>query len=299
MSAKGMRARVRQWMRGKLGRTRLERIERQLAETHHLLQGTLLTRLQELEDRFGKSEARVADVNAGVGEVSERLERVIEERRQLSQHLLDAVGRIEQDRIEVASNLERFREVLEEGPRVLATLDNRILRYCEITDRVDDGLGRLHTAIRDLSAHVERRHEEWLGGLQGVRTELDRASEFAKLSAEREEQSKKVRALADQCAHVIDVLGQTRKQMHEMREKADLVDETRAEKSVLERDLATSRSEIDEVREDLREALRAAETLERLRDSMQLELDRVKAQRDRLVTGSDVVQRMDAEVEGA
>jgi hypothetical protein len=313
--------RFRQFVRRVLGRTRFDDLERQLLDLRERAgrsEALFRTELQRFQQEQGSAVEVTQDAVQGLADlVRAQDDRLVESFTEQ----FESQWRIFEDRrAPLIALIDQLRSAVEEGVNATARMDSMIVRSIEKGQEIEsevqrrgsrlgEALETLRSTVADAVQRLEERHQEWLSAQRTTQraladqheaiegrwaaglAELQRsfaagAERGAHLQQVLDGARERERALADQAAHLIEVLGQTRRELAVASERAAEADEARAARSDLQReldrvseDLAAASAEIEEVRE-------AHQAFHRWKESSDAEIARLGGDRDRLLLES-------------
>lgn len=254
--------------------------------------GSILSGLAELEERIATaataaSDASVDALTRAVGTIRETQDRIERRRSERLDAVLDA-WRLEVDRIQrglsdsvgSAARVEKNVEKLLSGEH-----------FEGHAGEVGRRIAAMEESNQDLVRRLEDRHREWMEAqvvlqraLTDVQDRVERAwSEVERTRANLEQAEERERALADQAAHLLELLGQARRELAQVRERAEQADEARAAREDLERELERARQDLEVQAGELEDLHAAHAAFERARAAANGELERVKRERDELL----------------
>ncbi|MBL8901315.1 MAG: hypothetical protein JNM84_27055 [Planctomycetes bacterium] len=223
----------------------------------------------------------------------------------------------ESRRAPLLSLIDQLRSAVEESVVATARMDAMILRTLEKGQEIEDEMSRrgsrlaevldgLRQNIADAVQRLEERHQEWLSsqrvtqqalvdqhaaidgrwttGLDELRQSFATGSERgATMQRELDAARSRERALADQTAHLIELLGQTRRELSAASERAAEADEAQSARVDLERELERVREDLEASAAEVEEVREAHRSFHRWKGAADAEISRLSEERDRLL----------------
>lgn len=289
-------------IRKALGRTRFDDLDSQLRE------------LRTLKDReihqLGVQALALQELQASLPALEDRLVQNVTAR---IDHQVTAV---EGRRGALLELVDRLRGAVEECVSATTRMDKMIVRSIEKGQeiesevqrrggRLSESLDALREIVADAVQRLEERHQEWLEAQRITQTALSDqharidgqwtdglanlergfrsgGERVAGLHAELQVANERERALADQTAHLIEMLGSTRRELAQISTRADERDEAVAERADLQKELDLVREDLEAAAADVEEVRVAHSTFLRWKAASDAEIARLRDERDRL-----------------
>jgi hypothetical protein len=293
-----------------LGRTRFDVLERELRELREQLRAERQLAEQRSRadgERMASELARLVALHEQRVEVEDDyLRSVADQLRSLEGRLSESLAEqieeqwrsFESRRAPLLALIDQLRAAVEESIAATARMDSMILRTLEKGQEIESEVSRrgsrlaevldgLRAAVSGSVQRLDERHGEWIAaqaeidrrltiGIAEIREIVAAGSELA-AARERE------RALADQAAHLIEVLGQARRELAAARERAAEADEAKAAQSDLQRELDRVREDLEAAAAEIEEVREAHRSFIRWKESSDAEIARLATERDRLL----------------
>lgn len=308
--------RVRYFVRRLLGRTRFDELQQELHALRDQLRAVRdsgLARERAMERNFEMLAHSVAEQTSALSSMESRLQEV------LRASVTEAIDRqwttFEDRRAPLITLIDQLRSAVEESIGAIARMDAMMLRSIEKGQQIEEEVQRrgsrlgevldaLRATIADAVQRLEERHLEWLTaqrdtqqtladqqalfdgqcarGFAELRAGLDSAS-GERLRREVDAARARERALADQTAHLIEVLAQTRRELAAASERAREADEARAAREDLQRELGRVKEDLEAAAAEIEDVREAHAAFHRWKESSDAELARLSEDRDRLL----------------
>ncbi|MBK9384699.1 MAG: hypothetical protein IPN34_07790 [Planctomycetes bacterium] len=303
-------SRFRYHVRRLLGRTRFDDLERELRELREQTRSASERTASELARLVALHEQRVEVEDDYLRSVADQL-RSLESRlaESLAEQIEEQWRSFESRRAPLLALIDQLRSAVEESISATARMDSMILRTLEKGQEIESEVNRrgsrlaevldgLRATVADAVQRLEERHRDWLAaqasidrglttGLGELRTTFATGSERgAALQRELDEARGRERALADQAAHLIEVLGQSRRELAAAGERAAEADEAKAARADLQRELERVREDLEAASAEVEEVREAHRAFLRWKESSDAEIARLASERDRLLLES-------------